>query len=386
MDQDLVAVWRDLGSCQDLSTAMAVLGSAARNLAGAEGATLVLREEHLCHYVDEDAVSPLWKGRRFPMESCISGWCMQHRQAVAIPDVYADSRIPQDAYRPTFVQSLAMVPIRIADPIGAIGAYWSTRHQATPAELDKLQMLAESAAVVHNVKLLTSLKQATRGKDLLLSRLAGAMRDPLAALRNSLHAMAAQPDEREWPRAIMERQVQRLNLLLDKLSDAVAITGGKLILRRQRLELRQLAHECVDDYDYAAREAGLALSLDTPEAEVWVAGDYVRLHQALGNVVENAVRFTRAGGQVAVQMRVDGSHRQALISVRDTGIGIEPQRLPHLFESGDDADTISFQTSGLGLGLAVTKALIELHDGEIEASSAGSGSGTEITLRLPLTP
>lgn len=385
MYRDLVDVWRDLGSCQDMSTAMAVVSSAVRRLAGAEGATLVLREGSLCHYVDEDAIAPLWKGRRFPMESCISGWCMLHRQAVAIEDVYADSRIPHDAYRPTFVRSLAMVPIRLSDPIGAIGAYWSKPHPSTPEELERLQMLAESASVVHNVKLLSSLKQASRRKDLLLSRLAGAMRDPLATLRNSLHAMAGEPERQEWARAIMERQVQRLNGLLDDLSEAVQLDSGRLVIRRQRLDLRQVAHDAVDDFDYAARAAGLAMSLDTPQRDVWVAGDYVRLHQALGNVLENAIRFTPPDGRIDVRVRAHDSRRLATVAVRDTGIGLDPQRLRALFEPADSGEHAA-QTGGLGLGLQVAKALVELHGGSIEAASEGAGTGATITLNLPLAP
>src|SRR5258705_12320961 len=99
-----------------------ILRDAARDLAGADGVTVVLREGDQCHYVEESAIAPLWKGRRFPLTDCISGWCMLNRQQVAIADLDSDQRIPHDAYRPTFVKSLAMVPIRSHRPIGAIGA------------------------------------------------------------------------------------------------------------------------------------------------------------------------------------------------------------------------------------------------------------------------
>ena len=103
----------------------------ARELCGADGATFVLRDDDRCFYADEDAIAPLWKGKRFPMEACISGWVMIHREAVAIGDIYADARIPADAYRPTFVKSLAMVPIRTKAPIGAIGNYWASHHEVS---------------------------------------------------------------------------------------------------------------------------------------------------------------------------------------------------------------------------------------------------------------
>jgi len=121
--------------------------AAARELCGADGATFVLRDGPYCYYADEDAISPLWKGQRFPLETCISGWAMLDGRAAAIENNDADERIPHAAYRPTFVRSLAMVPIRRIDPIGAIGNYWAEQHQPTEEEIELLQALADSTAV-----------------------------------------------------------------------------------------------------------------------------------------------------------------------------------------------------------------------------------------------
>ena len=135
-----------LWAAADSAEVARVLGEGARKLVGADGITLVLRAGALCHYVDEDAIGPLWKGRYFPLESCISGWTMLQRQQVAIADVFKDARIPQDAYRPTFVKSLVMSPIRRRDPVGALGAYWRERREASEAELGALQALADASA------------------------------------------------------------------------------------------------------------------------------------------------------------------------------------------------------------------------------------------------
>ena len=157
---ELVRITRDLARCDDLGAAMHKLGSAVRRLTGADGVTVVLREGGECHYADEDAIAPLWKGRRFPMESCISGWTMLQREPVAIPDIYADSRIPHDAYRPTFVKSLAMVPIREEDPFGAIGVYWEAQHTPTADEMQMLQVMAEAAVVMRPLQRIEQLKLA----------------------------------------------------------------------------------------------------------------------------------------------------------------------------------------------------------------------------------
>lgn len=145
--QVLVAAVRDLSQAQAVEDVQTVVRRAAREATGADGATFILRDGTECVYADEDAISPLWKGRRFAMSECISGWVMLHRTAAAIEDIYEDPRVPADAYRPTFVKSLAMVPIRRPDPIGAIGIYWAKRHVASPSELELLQALADSTSV-----------------------------------------------------------------------------------------------------------------------------------------------------------------------------------------------------------------------------------------------
>ncbi|MBM1170006.1 DUF4118 domain-containing protein [Microvirga arabica] len=126
---------------------MEIITQAARALLHADGVTFVLRDGDRCYYAEEDAISPLWKGKRFPMEACISGWCMINGQGVIIPNIYADARIPHDAYKPTFVRSLAMVPIGKDNPIAAVGAYWSRLREIPPPELDLLQALANAAAL-----------------------------------------------------------------------------------------------------------------------------------------------------------------------------------------------------------------------------------------------
>lgn len=160
VDRLLVAV-QELSMARTLEQVVEIVRHAARDLCGADGATFILREDGECYYVDEDAIAPLWSGMRFPLETCISGWAMLHRQPAAIRDIYADPRIPHDAYRPTFVRSLAMVPIRSVDPIGAIGNYWADQHEPTDAEVRLLQALADSASVaMENVAIFAELTAA----------------------------------------------------------------------------------------------------------------------------------------------------------------------------------------------------------------------------------
>lgn len=138
---------RRLGVASHLTEVQEIVRSAARDIAECDGATFVLRDGGQCYYADEDAIAPLWKGSRFPLEACISGWAMLNRQHVVIPDIYVDDRIPHEAYRPTFVKSLLMMPMRTLEPMGAIGAYWASNHTATEQEISLLAGLADAASI-----------------------------------------------------------------------------------------------------------------------------------------------------------------------------------------------------------------------------------------------
>lgn len=160
-----------------LDEIMEVVRQSARSLIGADGVTFVLRDEGRCYYADEDAISPLWKGQRFPIETCISGWAMQRAEVVVIEDIYKDDRIPHAAYKPTFVKSLVMVPVREDDPVGAIGAYWAKTERPSGEAVRLLQRIAHSAAVaMTNVALINSLaaakEEAARARDAMILAMA----------------------------------------------------------------------------------------------------------------------------------------------------------------------------------------------------------------------
>ncbi|WP_220325074.1 GAF and HD-GYP domain-containing protein [Rhizobium wenxiniae] len=166
-----------ISMARGLEEIMTVVRQSARRLIGADGLAFILRDKNECFYVDEDAIQPLWKGQRFPMEACISGWAMQHSQVVVIDDITKDPRIPQDAYRPTFVKSLAMVPLRPGDPLGAIGAYWAKVGTPPDDSVYRLQRIANTAAVaMANVALTNSLAEArdeaARARDAMILAMA----------------------------------------------------------------------------------------------------------------------------------------------------------------------------------------------------------------------
>lgn len=164
---ELVAALERLAEAGTIPAVVETIRQVARRLVGSDGIAVVLREDDVSHYVEEDAVGPLWKGRRFPLTACISGWAMLNRQAAIICDIFADDRIPHDVYRGTFVRSLAMVPIRERDPIGAIGAYWSSTYEPTTDEIETLRALARaSAGAIERLRLIDALSGALEDMEL----------------------------------------------------------------------------------------------------------------------------------------------------------------------------------------------------------------------------
>jgi serine phosphatase RsbU (regulator of sigma subunit) len=160
----LVEASKELSLARDISTIMAIVRCAARRLVGADGATFVLLDRNdrgdYCYYADEDAIAPLWKGSRFPIGSCISGWAMINRQPAIIEDIYQDPRIPIEAYSSTFVKSLVMVPIRKDEPLGAIGSYWQDNRTPTEHEVELLTALADvTASSIELVSMYTELER-----------------------------------------------------------------------------------------------------------------------------------------------------------------------------------------------------------------------------------
>lgn len=181
----LIETIEALSATRTIGEVAEVIRGAARRISGADGVAFVLRDEGQCWYFDEDAIGPLWKGKRFPLSACISGWAMLNRQTVVIPDVYADPRIPHDAYRPTFVKSLVMTPVRLADPVAAIGAYWARNHTPSPEVVQRLQVMARAtASALESGRLHDSLVDSRERGTFLLQELDHRVKNTLAIVQS----------------------------------------------------------------------------------------------------------------------------------------------------------------------------------------------------------
>jgi PAS domain S-box-containing protein len=242
--------------------------------------------------------------------------------------------------------------------------------------------------ITDRVEMEAALKDADRRKDEFLAVLAHELRNPLAPLLNGLHILrqpGATPQSQEQTRDMMERQLRHLARLVDDLLDVSRISRGKVQLRCERIDLARLARTAAEDRRPVLERAGLALVVKAPETPVWVTGDRTRLAQIVNNLLDNSAKFSDGGRKVTVRVAADAGQRRAVLSVRDEGIGIEPEVLPRLFNVFAQADrSLDRSRGGLGLGLALVKGLAELHAGGAEAFSEGPGRGAEFRVWLPL--
>jgi signal transduction histidine kinase len=230
------------------------------------------------------------------------------------------------------------------------------------------------------------LTDANRAKDEFLAVLAHELRNPLAPMRNAVEVMRLQGPQDPvlaGARDIVQRQVTHMARLVDDLLDVSRITRGKIELRRAVVDLRDVLERSMDHAREMIRAHGHQVELSTGSEPLWVDADPVRLDQILGNLLNNAAKYTDDSGRIAVTAERDGD--RVVVRVRDTGIGIEPEMLRRIFEPFAQAErSLARSRGGLGIGLTLVRQLVELHGGSVEAFSAGPGTGSEFTVRFPV--
>ena len=292
---------------------------------------------------------------------------------------------------PGLVPACAMiVPLRARGrTLGAISFVRSHPGRYGAEDMILAEDLARRAAIaLDNARLYQELQRADQRKDAFLAMLAHELRNPLSPVRNGMHLLREKPEDEATVlrvQEVVDRQVRHLTRLTDDLLDVSRITRGKIELRRERLDLTRLVTDVLEDHRASLENTGLRVRLSVPNHAVWIDGDATRLAQVVGNLLVNGGKFTDPGGEVSIQMRADVDHVRAWVSVRDTGIGIPRDVLPHVFETFTQADgTLDRSRGGLGLGLAVVKGLVELHGGQVRVESAGEGRGAELTFWVPL--
>lgn len=399
--QLLVTVVQKLSLARDLPTIMDIVRRAARALVNADGATFVLRDGDLCFYAEEDGIGPLWKGQRFPMTVCISGWSMLNRAAAPIEDIYQDERIAQDAYRPTFVKSLVMTPIRTVDPIGAIGVYWARQHRATQEEIELLKALADSTSIaIEAADVFANLERKVAERTAEVARrnaelevlnkeleafsysVAHDLRSPLITidgfaqvlLENTADSLD-EPNKQHLER--ITNAARRMHRLINDLLSLSKIVRAPL--HTETVDLSRTAHEILQNL----RESAPARAAEFSVADgITVTGDSALLRILLENLLSNAWKFTSRGERTEIAFGSGTDQADRLVYfVRDNGAGFDPRYATKLFSPFQRLHSAT-QFAGTGIGLATVQRIIHRHGGQIWAESA-VGCGAVFYFTLP---
>ena len=247
--------------------------------------------------------------------------------------------------------------------------------------------LANRATIaIENAHLLAALRDADRRKDEFLAMLAHELRNPLAPIINAVQILrqtAAPVPELKWATDVIDRQVQHTARLVDDLMDVSRITRGKIGLRKERVTLQSIVNSAVEASRPLIEKRGHDLTVSVPSEPIELEADLTRLAQVLLNLLNNAAKYTEPGGRISMSAQRDNGH--VMIRVKDTGVGIQAEMLPHIFDLFTQVDRSLERTQGgLGIGLTLVERLVELHGGTVEAYSAGLGLGSEFVVRLPI--
>jgi signal transduction histidine kinase len=249
------------------------------------------------------------------------------------------------------------------------------QRQQIAAQRDELQLQAEA------------LKESDRRKDEFLATLAHELRNPLAPLRNGLDILQRNPNGENAAeiRGMMDRQLIHLVRLIDDLLDVSRVSQGKIELRKQPVRIDKIVRSATEASRPLIDGARHRLTVEMEDSPLWVDGDEVRLSQVVSNLLNNAAKYTPSGGYITLGVRAEAKH--IVISVTDTGIGIPNDMQSKVFQLFTQIDDhLQRSQGGLGIGLALVRQLVEMHGGTVDAYSAGPGTGSRFSLRLPLVP
>ncbi len=389
--EHLVGVVQALSQARDVAAIARVVGDAARALTGADGATFVLRDGDQCWCVEQTGADQIWKGKRYPIASTVTGLAMETRQPVVIEDVISHPWIKPGAYSPDMARSLTAVPIRRADPLGAIATYWARSHVPSPEELMVLQALADVTAVAwENVALFAELQDKIKSLQAQQARIAAQheslevfaralahdLKEPVRTVRAFSDLIVNYDDPPETKQLYFElirKASDRMAMLVDTVFQYSQLDDPSRLTKRP-IALDGALAAAIDNLAQLILEREATVTSD-PLPEVEAHGAHMM--QVLQNLIANALRHGPVG--VSIHISAQDESDRIRISVRDNGPGLETHDLERIFRP---FKRLNLNEEGAGLGLATCRKIMALHGGTIWCESR-IGEGAIFHFGLP---
>ncbi len=396
----LLQVSERLNSTLDVEGMLDVLVEEAIRLVDAESgvAGLRTRDGLICRCYRQ-------KGEAVPLEYCwppmvgLPGWVLEHKVPYLTNDAAHDPQVIPEHCNELGIRSALCVPI--LDSAGEVLGFFEIHNKRDgspimPSSQEQMVAMSQTAAIAIQNALAyrklqeaeAALKGADSRKDEFLATLAHELRSPLAPITSSLEILrltGGSDGPARNARDVMERQVRHMVRLIDDLMDVNRITRNKLELRRERVELKRILQSAIETSGPLLSGNGREFTASIPEEPIWLDADLTRLAQVFSNLLNNAAKYTRNGGKIWLNIQREGD--RVAVTVGDDGVGIAPEDREKLFDLFVQVSSPLTRTqTGLGIGLALARRLVEMHEGELEVSSAGAGQGSEFVVRLPVAP
>ena len=337
-----------------------------------------------CAGVPEDSVRSF---ERMAFGQNIVGTVALSRQSVVATHIQQSDDPKAQLVKSLGLRAYACNPL-MSDKLllGTLSFGSRTSDQFNPDELAVLHTISHYVAVAYErLRLLNKLRESDRRKDEFLAMLSHELRNPLAPILNAVELLQLQPGEsglRQQAIIIIQRQLGQLVHLVDDLLEVSRISTGRIHLQRKQLDMRAIVEYGVETVRLLIEQRRHELAVRLPPSPIWIDGDLTRLEQVVVNLLNNAAKYTDEGGKIGLSLQQEGN--EAVLHVRDSGVGIAPELMPHIFDLFTQAErSLARSQGGLGIGLSLVKRIVEMHGGKVMASSA-VGQGSEFVVRLPV--
>ncbi len=390
----LVTVIKELSTAYTEPEVYKIVASAARILANANGSAFVKKDGDFCFYIEEDSREPLWKGGRFPLKQCITGWVMLNKEPAFIEDIYKDSRIPLELYKPTYIRSLAALPIFSENPKAAFCSYWDKNYSPTSNEVQLLQTLADAAAIsLQNIELMNDLENrvkertaqlesANRELEAFSYSVSHDLRAPIRAIDGFTRILTEDHSDslgEDGLRVckIIRDNTHKMGQLIDDLLSFSRLSRAEI--QKSEVDMGTMANSVYHELTTPEMRKRISFSIDNLP---FAYGDATMLRQVWVNLISNAIKFSSKNEFSQIEINCVLNEKYLIYCIKDNGVGFDMRYYRKMFGVFQRLHSIQ-DFEGTGVGLAIVQRVIHRHGGEVWAEGE-VGKGAAFSFSLPV--